>query len=84
MVKANINKDTSGRIVVSFLYDPLLVSKFKTIEGRRWHPVERHWSFPNKNGTLEKILKTFEGEEIHLDTALRGAVPDLQTSIMFH
>jgi site-specific recombinase XerD len=80
MARIQISNDPSGRIIVSFPYEPLLVSKVKTIDGRRWHPVERHCSFPNKNGTLEKILKTFEGEEIHLDTALRGAVPDLQTS----
>ena len=31
MVKANISKDVSGRIVVSFPYDPLIVSKVKAI-----------------------------------------------------
>ncbi len=67
MVKANIGKDGSERIVVSFTYDPLIISKIKTIEGRRWHPVEKHWSFPNSEGTLEKILEVFDGEEIHLD-----------------
>ena len=38
-------KDPSGRIIVSFPYDPLLVTEIKTIEGRRWHPAEKHWSF---------------------------------------
>jgi hypothetical protein len=46
MGNANIGKDASGEIVVSFPYDPLLVQKVKTIDGRRWHPAEKHWSFP--------------------------------------
>ena len=46
MARIHILNDPSGRIIVSFPYDPLLVSKVKTIEGRRWHPAEKHWSFP--------------------------------------
>jgi hypothetical protein len=68
-----------GRIVVTFPYDPLRVQKVKNIEGHKWHPTEKHWSFPNTDGTLEKILKAFEGEEIHIDSASRGTVPDLRT-----
>jgi len=51
MVQANIGKDLSGRIVVSFPYDPLIVAKIKTIEGRRWNAAEKHWSFPNLGTT---------------------------------
>jgi hypothetical protein len=87
MARIHISNDPSGRIIVFCPYNPLLVSKVKTIDGRRWHLAEKHWTFPNKNGTLEKILKTFEGEEIHLDSALeakfptfKGAVPDFVVS----
>jgi len=45
MATIQISNDPSGRIILSFPYDPLLVSKVKTIDGRRWHPVEKHWSF---------------------------------------
>ena len=45
MARIQISNDPSGRIILSFPYDPLLVSKVKTIDGRRWHPVEKHWSF---------------------------------------
>ena len=75
MTRIQISNDPSGRIIVSFPYDPLLVVKVKTIDGRRWHPVEKHWSFPDTNGTLEKILKVFEGEEIHIDPALQAQKP---------
>jgi hypothetical protein len=80
MGRINISNDPSGRIIVSFPYDPVLVARVKTIDSRRWHPAEKHWSFPNKNGTLEKILKVFEGDEIHLDSALKGTVPDFVVS----
>lgn len=66
--------DISGRITVTFPYDPEFVMKVKTIPGHRWHPAEKHWSFPNTDGTLEKILMVFEGEEIHIDSALQTKV----------
>ncbi|MBM4137401.1 MAG: integrase [Nitrospira sp.] len=68
-------KDVSGRITVSFLYDPQLVEKVKTIEGRKWHKDEKYWSFPDNDETLEKIIKAFEGEEIHIDPILQAKLP---------
>ena len=35
MARINVSKDPSGRIIVSFPYDALLVAKVKTIEGSR-------------------------------------------------
>ncbi len=75
MVQANIGKDSSGRIVVSFPYDPSIVTKIKTIEGRRWHPAEKHWSFPNTDSILEKILKVFGDKEVQIDPALQTNLP---------
>ncbi len=70
-----ISKDNSGSIIVTFPYDPHLVAKVKTIKGRRWHKDKKYWSLPDTDGTLEKILKTFEGEKIQLDPALQSAPP---------
>jgi hypothetical protein len=47
MARINVSKDPSGRMMVSFPYDALLVAKVKTIEGRRWHPAEKLWSLQN-------------------------------------
>ena len=63
----SLSKNDLGSITVAFKYDPLLVEKVKTIEGRKWHKDEKYWSFPNTDVTVEKILKVFEGEEIHID-----------------
>ncbi|MDI6801519.1 MAG: hypothetical protein QMD01_05640 [Thermodesulfovibrionales bacterium] len=64
-----MSKD-DGRITVAFPYNPEFVTKVKTISGHRWNPDKKHWSFPNTDGTLEKILKVFDREEIHIDAAL--------------
>lgn len=37
--------DPSGRVIVSFPDDPLLVEKVKSIDGCGWHSIEKHWSF---------------------------------------
>ena len=57
--------------MVSFPYSPQFVEKIKTINGPRWHPEEKYWSFPNSNGTLEKILEVFEGEKVYIDPSLK-------------
>ena len=82
-----VSKDPAGRVIISFPYDPLLVEKVKTIAGRRWHPAEKHWSFPSTDGMLEKILKIFGDENVQIDPSLqaesptpRGAVPDFVVS----
>jgi hypothetical protein len=70
-----LGKDASDRITVSFRYDPQRVEKIKTIDGCKWHKDEKCWSFPNTDGTIEKISVVFEGEEIHLDPALQAELP---------
>ena len=87
MATIHISNDPSGCIIVSFPYDPLLVSKVKTIAGRRWHPAEKHWSFPKLDGMLERILKVFGDENFQIDPVLqakfltlKGSVPDFVVS----
>ena len=60
---------------MAFRYSPEFVEKIKTIPNHRWHPAEKYWGFLNRNGTLEKILKTFEGEEIQIDPSLQTQLP---------
>ena len=74
MARIQISHDLSGRIIVFFPYDPLLVEKVETIKGRRWQPAEKHWSFPNSEDILQKILKVFAANEIQIDPALQAGV----------
>ncbi len=69
-----ISKLGEDRIGVSIPYYPEYIQKIKTVSGHRWHPDEKYWSFPNTNGTLEKILSIFKGEKIHLDPALQNVI----------
>lgn len=52
-----ISKLGQDRIAVSFFYNPIFIQKVKTVKGYKWHPVEKCWSFPYTNDTLEKILE---------------------------
>jgi hypothetical protein len=52
MAEVNISKDLYGSIAVSFPYDPSIITKIKTIEGRRWHPVEKKLDFSNTPSPL--------------------------------
>jgi len=70
-LKIKILKDKEDNLMVSFPYNHQFVQKVKSIEGYRWHPEGKYWSFPNANGTLEKILEVFEGEKVYIDPALR-------------
>ncbi|MDI6744504.1 MAG: hypothetical protein QMD07_03905, partial [Thermodesulfovibrionales bacterium] len=60
---------------MAFRYNPEYVEKIKTIPGHRWNPKEKHWSFADSDGTLEKILAVFEGEEIQIDPSLQTQLP---------
>jgi len=46
------------------------VVKVKSIEGHRWHPDKKEWSFPYLQEILKKILSVFKGESIDLDSTL--------------
>jgi len=79
MARIQVSNDPSGHIIVSFPYDPLLIAAAKTIPSHKRYPVEKYWSFPNTDGTLERILEAFQGREIHIDPPLQDTVPDLRT-----
>ncbi len=76
-----LGKGDSDRITVSFRYDPQRGEKVKTIHGRKWHPEEKHWSFPNTDGTLEKILDVFIGIIIAPNSSITNELCKIQPRI---
>ena len=74
MDEIKINEGTSNRIRVTFPYNKDHIAKIKTIEGYKWHPGEKYWSFPYSEDTLKKILSAFSGENIRLDPALHASL----------
>jgi hypothetical protein len=75
MVEVSIGKDTFGRLAVHIPYNSRFVAKIKAVEGRRWHPADKHWSFPDKEDILEKILGVFDGEKVNGELALQTNLP---------
>lgn len=48
MANIKIGKDIQqNRITVSFPYNPKFVAMVKSVEGHRWHPDKKYWSFPH-------------------------------------
>ncbi|MEW6096717.1 MAG: site-specific integrase [bacterium] len=72
MKTTEIKKAQSGRIIVSFPYNPDQVEKIKAVKGHRWHPEGKYWSFPDSDGIVEKIMSVFSGEKINIDPALQS------------
>lgn len=84
MASVRISKDIQqGKILVSFSYDPKFVAKVKTIEGHRWHPDKKYWSFPCSQGILKKILTAFTGEKINIDSSLQGLMKEIEINRSF-
>ena len=58
-------------------------SKVKAIKGYKWHPKEKHWSFPYSDGVIDRILSIFKGEKNELDPTLQVTKKSLKTEINF-
>ena len=79
-----ISKNPSGRITVAFSYNFVYIEKVKAIiKGYKWHPKEKHWSFPYSDGVTDRILSIFKGEKIELDPTLQVTKKSLKTEINF-
>ena len=70
-----ITKDQSGRLTVTFPYNSAVVEKIRTIQGRRWHPEGKYWSFPDNEEILAQLLEIFAGKEVSIDPALKAKAP---------
>lgn len=57
--KININRLDDSYIKITFDYDPDIVSKIKTVDGRWYHRNERYWRFPNSKDTIDNIIDLF-------------------------
>lgn len=56
-----------------------MYQRIKNITGHCCHPERKFWNLPNTDGTLEEILKVFEGEKISIDSVLKSELSLKQT-----
>ena len=66
-----IRTGDAGRLIVLLPYTPERVSKIKTVDGRRWHQQEKHWTVPHTEGILGDLLALFAGEPVEVEPSLR-------------
>jgi len=69
-----VEKGQPEEIIIRFPYDPTLVAKIKTIEGRRWNPLEKYWTVPITHGIIDVLTKTFAPEPLVVNSALKPAM----------
>jgi len=62
-----IEKD-NGRIKVFFPYNPVYITKIKTIIGYKWHSDGKYWSIPYSE--LENLLSAFDRKKIEVDASV--------------
>lgn len=65
-----IRPGEGGQLIVQLPYSPDHVTKIKTVPGRRWHAKEQHWTVPQGDGTLGKLLNLFPGKPVEVDPTL--------------
>ncbi|MDD5657385.1 MAG: integron integrase [Elusimicrobia bacterium] len=68
-----IRPGAPGRLVVDFAYSPERVDKIRTVAGRRWHVLEKHWTVPNGEITLARLREIFAGELLEIQSLLPGS-----------
>ncbi len=61
-----------GQLKVAFPYDPNLVQKIKSVNGRSWNADEKYWSVPHNEETMQILAELFEGEQILAAPSLRA------------
>ena len=65
-----ISPGEEGRLIVRVPYSPDRVAKIKTVDGRRWHQQEKHWTVPRTDRTIAQVLALFPGEPTEVDPSL--------------
>ena len=73
-----IAKKQDNKIVVSFTYDPFLVSFIKSLDGRKYIPGAKHWTLPLANSYTS--VKRLQERGFAVEPALWEAVKQEENS----
>ncbi len=67
--RIRVIKGDKNKVVVFIPYDPGLIDKIKTINGRRWNPEKKYWELPFREDLISK-LKILFPENLSIDPEL--------------
>lgn len=70
----DISPGPEGRLIVRFSYAAARVEKIKTVEGRRWHVLEKYWTVPDIPEMRDRLQTLFSGESANPAPAPRRQV----------
>ena len=59
-----------GRLIVRVPYSPDHVAKIKTVDGRRWHQHEQHWTVPHTSEAIAHLMRLFGEGTTEVDPSL--------------
>lgn len=62
-----IREISNEELSVSFEYNPILIEKIKTIQGRRWDQSNRHWVIPNNVASKALLEEIFSESNININ-----------------
>jgi site-specific recombinase XerD len=65
--QVRIGLDGENQISVRVPYHEQYISEMKSIQGHRWNPAEKYWSFPYSRENYERLADIFQGEELLVD-----------------
>ncbi|MDK2821724.1 MAG: hypothetical protein PWP31_1689 [Clostridia bacterium] len=71
MARITIETGRHGMVIVRIPYDPELLAKIKTIQGRCWNLTEKYWTVPHKQGIVQVLLNLFAPEPVGIDSKLQ-------------
>jgi len=67
-----INPGPDGRLIVILPFTEERLAKMKTVPGRRWEALEKHWTVPQNDAMIDRLLGLFSGEEVMLSPLLQA------------
>ena len=72
--RIKITKGQSGEVTVTLPYNPVHIEKLKEIEGHKWNPEQKCWTFPRSNDTIKNLLAIFRDKDVWVEPSLEQEV----------
>jgi len=71
MTRITVEAGDPGLVIVRIPFDTELLTKIKTIKGRRWHHKEEYWTIPETQDLVDELTELFAPEALDIHPSLR-------------